>query len=363
MTTLSYATPAPRTAADKAAASTRAVAYWLLACAGMVFAMAIIGAITRLTESGLSITEWKPITGAIPPLNEAQWLVEFEKYRQIPEYQQINKGMSLADFKYIYFWEWFHRLWGRLIGLVFFIPFAYFLVTRRVSKPVALKLFGLFLLGGLQGFIGWFMVQSGLVDRTDVSHYRLALHLGMALVLYGLLVWIALGLLDPAPAAHRAQAAGSIRRHGWLALGLLAVTIVWGAFVAGTNAGMVYNTWPSMDGHLVPPDMWHLAPAWLNLVENVAAIQFAHRWLAVLTAGVVLALAWRIQRQADMDARTRTVALALAGGILLQVALGIATLLAAVPVSLGAAHQGGAIVVITLLVWTLHQLRRPAAGG
>lgn len=347
--------------ADRAAASTRTVAAWLLTCAAMVFAMAIIGAITRLTESGLSITEWKPITGAIPPLTEAQWLVEFEKYRQIPEYQIINKGMSLDEFKFIFFWEWFHRLWGRLIGLVFFVPFVWFWATGRLSKPLVPKLLGIFALGGLQGFIGWFMVQSGLSVRTDVSHYRLALHLGMALVLYGMLLWVALGLLDPRPLAHKAANAVSLRRHGKAALALVAVTVVWGAFVAGLDAGFAYNTWPLMNGSFAPPEMWTLTPLWKNLVENTAAVQFTHRWLAILTAGVVLAYAWRIGQQADLDSRTKAVALGLSAGVLLQVLLGIATLLAAVPVALGAAHQGGAIVVITLLVWTLHEFRKPVA--
>ncbi|WP_114395508.1 COX15/CtaA family protein [Oleisolibacter albus] len=345
--------------APAAAPAHRTIGYWLLACAGMVFAMAIIGAITRLTESGLSITEWKPITGAIPPLNEAQWLAEFEKYKRIPEYRLLNSGMSLAEFKHIFFWEWFHRLWGRLIGLVFFVPFLWFLATRRIDRALGWKLAGLFLLGGLQGFIGWFMVQSGLSERTDVSHYRLALHLGMALILYGLLLWVALGLLDPAPAGQRAAGAGALRRHGRIALALVALTAVWGAFVAGLDAGFAYNSWPLMNGHFAPPEMWTLEPAWINPLENTAAVQFVHRWLAILTAAVVLGLCWRMRRQPDLDDRSRAVALGLAAAVVLQVLLGISTLLLAVPVGLGAAHQGGAILLITLVILALHRIRRP----
>jgi len=354
------ATYSPEGITDKARAASRAVAGWLLTCAAMVFAMAIIGAITRLTESGLSITEWKPITGAIPPLTEAQWLIEFEKYRQIPEYQLINKGMSLDEFKFIFFWEWFHRLWGRLIGIVFFVPFVWFWATGRLAKPLVPKLLGLFLLGGLQGFIGWFMVQSGLVDRVDVSHYRLALHLSVAFILYGLLIRVALSILDPTPRGHLAADATGLRRHAGWALALVAVTVVWGAFVAGIDAGFAYNTWPLMNGSFAPPEMWNLTPAWVNFVENTAAVQFAHRWLAILTAAVVWALAWRMLR-GGLDGRGRTLAVAAAVAVTVQVLLGIATLLKSVPIALGAAHQGGAMVVIAVLVWTLHELKRPAA--
>lgn len=346
--------PMPR---GKAEAATRSVAWWLLACAGMVFAMAIIGAITRLTESGLSITEWKPITGAIPPLSEAQWLEEFEKYKRIPEYQVLNKGMSLEEFKRIFFWEWFHRLWGRLIGLVFAVPFVWFMVTGRVGRSLAPRLVGLFLLGGAQGFLGWFMVQSGLVDRTDVSHYRLAAHLFVAVLIYMALIKVALGLLDPRRPDGSLHP--GVRCHGRLALGLVLVTLVWGAFVAGLDAGHAYNTWPLMNGTLAPVEMWNLSPALLNFVENTAAVQFAHRWLAILTGLVVLAFCWRL-RATLTDARTRMLALATGGMMLGQIGLGIATLLLAVPIWLGALHQGGALVLIGLMVWTLHRLTPPS---
>lgn len=337
-------------------ANSRRVAHWLLFCAGMVFAMAIIGAITRLTESGLSITEWKPITGTIPPLSEAQWMVEFEKYKQIPEYQVLNRGMSLDDFKSIFFWEWFHRLWGRLIGLVFAVPLVWFAVRGQISRSMLPKLVGLFLLGGLQGFIGWFMVQSGLVDRTDVSHYRLALHLSMALILYALLIRVALGLLHPQAKAHPDRV--GLVAHGRLALVMVAVTVVWGAFVAGLDAGFAYNTWPLMNGDFAPPEIWNLSPAWLNFLENTAAVQFTHRWLAIATALAVVTYAWRVGQRADLVPAARGVALGVTAAVLAQVGLGILTLLMAVPVALGSAHQGGAMVVIGLMVWSLHTLRR-----
>jgi cytochrome c oxidase assembly protein subunit 15 len=344
----------PTTAAADAA---QRVANWLLLCAAMVFAMAIIGAITRLTESGLSITEWKPISGAIPPLSEAQWLAEFEKYKQIPEYQVMNRGMSLEEFKHIFFWEWFHRLWGRLIGVVFAVPLIWFAVKGMISRPMLPRLVGLFLLGGLQGFIGWFMVQSGLSERTDVSHYRLAMHLSMALILYALLIRTALGLRHPG-AGPRAELAPLVW-HGRAALALVAITVVWGAFVAGLDAGFAYNTWPLMNGDFMPPEVWNLSPAWLNFLENTATVQFTHRWLAIVTALAVLTYVWRIGQRSDVAARAKTVALGLAAGVLAQVGLGITTLLLAVPVALGSAHQGGAMVVIGLLVWSLHTLRRP----
>jgi len=348
----------PGAPADRAARATRAVAFWLLGCAGMVFAMAIIGAITRLTESGLSITEWRPITGTIPPLTEAQWLVEFEKYRQIPEYQLINRGMSLDEFKYIFFWEWFHRLWGRLIGLVFFIPFVWFWATGRLSKPLVPKLLGLFVLGGLQGALGWFMVMSGLVDRVDVSHLRLAAHLSVAFLIFALLVWVALDLLRPLPTAFADRHRPALKGHAWVALGLVSVTVVYGAFVAGLDAGFAYNTWPLMNGVLAPAEMWTLIPGWLNLVDNTAAVQFVHRWLAMLTAGVVLVLAWRAWRAAQSPLGRR-LAVGLGAAVTGQVLLGITTLLTVVWIPVAAAHQGGALVVIALLVWLLHEQRQP----
>jgi heme a synthase len=243
-----------------------------------------------------------------------------------------------------------------LIGFAFLLPFLWFWATKRIPKGLMPKLLGLFLLGGLQGGIGWFMVVSGLVDRPSVSHYRLALHLGVAFVIFGLMLWVALGLLDPKPESARSGAAPALRRHAGLALGLVAVTVAWGAFVAGLDAGMIYNTWPLMGGHLVPEDMWFLDPAALNFVENHAGVQFTHRWLAILTGLVVLALWWRATR-ADLSRRGHLIGHATGVMMVLQIALGIATLLSVVAIPLAAAHQAGALALIALLVWLRHEVK------
>lgn len=336
--------------------STRPVAWWLLLCAAMVLAMAVIGAITRLTESGLSMVEWKPLIGILPPLSETEWTRVFGLYQQTPEFRVYNSWMGLEDFKRIFWWEWFHRLWGQLIGFVFLIPFLRFWIAGRIPQALWPKLAGLFLLGGLQGGIGWFMVKSGLVDHPEVSHYRLALHLSMAILIYALLLRTALGLFDPMPlAGWRSEAAG-LRRHARWALGLVALTIVWGAFVAGTRAGYAYNTFPLMEGHWIPPEVGNLVPWWHNPVENTAAIQLIHRALALLTGLAVLALSLRVVL-ARLPGRATRAGLAAAGMVLVQIGLGIATLLTVVWIPVAAAHQAGAILVVSMLVWLLHELQ------
>ena len=347
MTTDTLSPAAARTDSD------RAIGWWLLACAAMVFAMAVIGAITRLTGSGLSMVEWRPLIGALPPLNEAEWQRVFDLYRATPEYQKINAGMGLDAFKEIFFWEWFHRLWGRTIGLVFAVPFFWFWLTGRIARPLLPRLIGFLVLGGLQGLLGWFMVKSGLVDRPSVSHYRLAAHLGLAVLIYALLVWQAWELLvRPAPVA-----AAGLRRHMLAATALVAVTMLWGAFVAGLDAGLAYNSFPLMDGRLLPPEAFSLVPLWSNPFDNTALVQFHHRWLAIATAVAVLAL-WLRARSAP---RPLGRAAGLAAGIAVaQVALGIATLLLEVPVALGAAHQAGALILLTALLWCLFTARRTA---
>lgn len=327
------------------------VTLWLYLCCGMIFAMALLGAITRLTESGLSITNWQPITGALPPLSEAAWNKAFVAYQAIPQYQIFNHGMSLEDFKGIYFWEWFHRLWGRVIGLVFALPLFGFYFTKKISRAVFLKLGAIFMLGGLQGFIGWFMVQSGLEVRTSVSPYRLALHLVFALLLYALLLWTALGRTE------RKSAPKTALKHGWFALALIATTILWGAFVAGLRAGAAYNTWPLMDGSLLPDEAWNIQPAWLNMFENLALVQFTHRWLGPTTLLVVLAWVARCWRNAD-DNRKPWLR-ALAAMALAQVALGLSTLLSHVEIILAVAHQAGAIILLTLMLVNLHRIQFP----
>lgn len=343
------------------ASSNRPIAWWLLACAGMVLAMAVIGAITRLTESGLSMVEWKPLIGILPPLSDAEWNRVFDLYKGTPEFRIFNNRMDLAGFQEIFWWEWFHRLWGQVIGFVFLIPFLRFWVQGRIAPGLWPKLAGLFLLGGLQGVVGWFMVRSGLVDQPNVSHYRLALHLGMAILICGLLLRTALSLFDPLPLAGWRPEAASLRRHARWALGLVAVTIVWGAFVAGSRAGYAYNTFPLMEGHLIPPEIGTLTPWWHNPFENTAAIQLIHRGLALLTGFVVVALSARVWLT-RLPGRAGPAALAAGGVVLAQIALGVATLLTVVWIPVAAAHQAGAILVVSTLVWLLHELRAVRRG-
>ncbi|MFN4142951.1 COX15/CtaA family protein [Aestuariivirga sp.] len=313
---------------------------WLYAVAALVFLMVIVGGATRLTDSGLSITEWQPLLGAIPPFTEAHWLEAFEKYRQIPEYQLVNKGMSLAEFKFIYWWEWAHRFLGRLIGLAFFLPFAYFAATGALTVKTALRCGALFVLGGLQGALGWYMVASGLVDRVDVSQYRLAAHLTLATAIFGAILWVAYGL-------GRSRSAPATGRQ-WMALLLVALVVLQvaaGGFVAGLDAGFGYNTWPLMDGALVPDGLLAVEPWWRNAFENAMTVQFNHRLLAYVIAVLAAAYAYVVQSRAGLR---------LLAAVLLQVALGIWTLLWAVPLWLGLAHQAGALLVLAAAVWNLH---------
>src|SRR5262245_35663975 len=335
-------------------AADRAIAYWLLAGCAMIFAMVVIGGITRLTESGLSITEWRPVSGVVPPLSEAEWDSAFALYQQIPEYQQLNRGMTLEQFKGIYWWEYIHRLWGRLIGLAFALPFAIFLLRRRIRRPLVLHLAAMLALGGLQGALGWYMVESGLSQRTDVSQYRLSAHLLTALAIYGYMFWVALSLLRPDTAAGAAVAAPESRRlrpHLLALAGTLLLTMSFGAFVAGLDAGRIYNTFPLMGGAIIPSDAFQTT--WSAFEDPVTA-QFVHRWLAMTV--VVLALTLWLRR-GDVSGAGRRPIYLLAGMALLQAGLGISTLLLQVPVPLAAAHQTGAVVLWTLTLWSLHATR------
>lgn len=341
---------------DSRPSASRPIAFWLLVCALLVFAMVVLGGVTRLTRSGLSITEWEPILGAIPPLDLAQWNEAFAKYRQTPEFQLVNRDMTLDGFQSIYYVEWAHRLLGRLIGAAFLLPFLYFLLRRRIDRALAPKLAGLFVLGALQGALGWFMVKSGLVDVPRVSPYRLTAHLGLAVVIYGYLVWTALSLLYP-----RAHDAGvSLRRWSRGVTALVFVMILSGGFVAGTHAGFAYNTFPLMGGRWIPDGIGALAPWWSNPFENPPLVQFDHRLIAYTLLAVVPAFWWQLRR-VELDARLRAGAHALLVLLVVQVALGIATLLYVVPVPLAAAHQGGAILVFTAALFVAHGLRRPAS--
>nr|WP_281392956.1 COX15/CtaA family protein [Roseospira goensis] len=337
---------------------------WLLACAALVALMVGLGGLTRLTESGLSIVDWRPITGILPPLGEADWQALFARYQQSPEFRLVNTDMTLDGFKGIFWLEYLHRLLGRLIGLAFLGPLVWFWVRGAIPAGYHGRLVALFGLGGLQGVLGWLMVQSGLVDRPDVSHLRLAAHLGLAVVIYGALLWVALDLWrGPPPATHppgRAPAITATRRLARLALALTAVTVLAGALVAGLKAGLSFNTFPRMAGQWVPDGLGHLAPWWRNPIDNVITVQWQHRLLALLTLAAVLATAWAGRRVPAAGADRWPLRL-LTPAALLQVGLGIATLLLLVPIPLAVAHQAGALVLVTLLVWTLHVVR-PAPG-
>ncbi len=326
----------------RGAVSQRPVALWLLACCAMIYAMVLIGGITRLTESGLSITQWNPVMGAIPPLTQQEWQADFQRYQQIPQYRELNSGMTLDQYKHIYWWEYVHRLWGRLIGFAYLLPLLGFVAAGRVRGRLAWQLGGIFVLGGLQGLLGWYMVESGLADRVEVSPYRLTAHLLLALLIYAATLWTALDLLrPPSPGSE-----GAGRRTDWRALALAAfvfVTITAGGITAGTRAGFIYNTFPLMDGHLIPAGYLDLSPWWMNPLANVAAIQFDHRWLGISTLLLTLLYWWCSRR----DAADGTVHYVLAMA-LLQVALGISTLVLVVPIPLAAAHQAGAVMLFTL---------------
>jgi len=326
-----------------------AIANWLFTVAGLVLVMIVVGGITRLTESGLSITRWEPVTGAVPPLNEADWQAAFDLYRESPQYQQVNRGMSLEDFKFIYFWEYTHRLLGRLIGLAFALPLLWFAVKRAIPRGYGWKLVGLLVLGGLQGAIGWWMVASGLVDQPEVSHIRLAVHLLMALTIFGLLIWVALDLrtLARSPVARPAR----ITLPAIWALSLLAIQMLFGAYVAGLEAGYAFNTWPLMGDELFPSATPWMDPLLRNFVDNPIVVQFVHRWMAFVAAAAMIFVSWRA-----WEAGHHGAALLLAGAVILQIGLGILTILSGVQLWIGVAHQGMAALLLGALVLAAHRL-------
>jgi cytochrome c oxidase assembly protein subunit 15 len=339
---------------DTRASWDRAVRLWLFVVAGLVLAMITVGGATRLTDSGLSITEWQPILGAIPPLTDAHWQEAFAKYKEIPEYHLVNKGMSLEAFKAIYWWEWSHRFLGRIIGLAFALPLAVFWFMRALRPGYGLKLAGVLALGGLQGAIGWYMVKSGLVDRVDVSQYRLALHLTVAFLILTLVVWLAFDLGQP---ERRGAASRALKTLPLLIVGAIFLQVVLGAFVASLKGGLVYNTWPSMGGTLVPYDLMAIEPWWHNPFENPVMAQFNHRLVAYLVVALVAVEAWRTF-SSETTGEARTSAGLLLAGVLGQAALGIWTLLEAVPLGLGIAHQSCAAILLVLAVRHLHVVSR-----
>jgi heme a synthase len=332
----------------------RAVIAWLFICAAFTFAMVVVGGITRLTESGLSIVEWQPLAGALPPLSQADWEALFAKYRETPQFQQVFSSMDLAGFKSIFWWEFLHRLLGRTIGLVFLLPFLFFCLKNKLSRPLAWKLAGVFVLGGLQGAMGWYMVKSGLVEDPRVSHFRLTAHLGLALVIFAAEFWIALSLLRmrnwmPVPEG--------LARYALAVAALVFAMALSGGFVAGLRAGHAYNSFPLMNGHLIPPEATMLEPWWRNFLWNVATVQLVHRtffWLLLL---LIPLLWWQARRT-----HAKLAAHHLLGMFLLQASLGISTLLLVVPVPLAAAHQAGAVLLFAAALWTARTLRSGAGA-
>jgi heme a synthase len=343
--------------------SSRAVGVWLWCVAALVFAMVLVGGATRLTESGLSIVEWKPVTGVVPPLSVADWQAEFAKYKTIPQYEQLNRGMSLDDFKAIYWWEWGHRLLGRIIGAAFLLPFLWFLWWRAFDRRTGIALGGIFGLGAIQGVVGWWMVASGLTERVRVSHYRLAFHLTLACMIYVALVWAAERLLTK-PNPRGAQVMVGRRRLRWSAAALpilVLAQIYLGAMVAGLHAGLVYNTWPLINGSFIPApaDLLFDQPLWRNLFENHLTVQFEHRMTAYALLALTLFHTVDVRRLGPGPLATTAGFVAVAA--LAQAGLGIMTLLFSVPIELAMAHQAMALVVLT--VATVHATRTLAGTG
>ncbi len=337
-----------------------AVRIWLVIIAAFVLAMVVVGGATRLTGSGLSITEWKPIMGALPPMSETAWQDAFEKYKQIPQYEAVNKGFSLEGFKAIFWWEWSHRLLGRLVGFVFLLPFAYFLARRTIPKPFISKVFALFVLGGAQGGLGWFMVSSGLVGtgRIAVSQYRLAAHLALATVIAAYAFWLALtireGLKEKACAE---DASYSVKLAAVILGGLVYLQIIAGAFVAGLKGGLASNTWPLMNGEIVPAGMDQYSPLWMNLFENPLTAQFVHRLIAYALALYAVIFALAVWQRPSL----RGPAIAIIAATLLQITLGVLTILYGVPLGYALLHQGNSMIVLAAALWAIQ--RAVAPGG
>jgi cytochrome c oxidase assembly protein subunit 15 len=328
----------------------RAVARWLLIVAALIVAMVVVGGITRLTESGLSITQWKPISGTIPPLTEAQWQAEFANYQRIPEYQAFNRDMTLAGFKAIFFWEYLHRLLGRVIGLAFAVPLIWFAVKRRIPAGYGWRLVAILALGGLQGAIGWWMVASGLVDRTDVSHVRLAVHLMTALTLLAGIVWTALDLL--ALDALSGTRPARMPLVGVVAIGMLAIQIMFGAFTAGLDAGYAFASWPLMGDSFFPAGVPMLSPGWTNAIDSPVVVQFIHRWWAFAAA---IALCWLSVRATRAGSRA---GFWVVGLVTLQIFLGVATLMTGVLIGVAVAHQANAALLLISAIYAAHAVGR-----
>ena len=328
----------------------RQIAYWLFFCAAVIFGMILLGGVTRLTSSGLSMVDWKPIMGVIPPMTQADWQEMFLKYQQFPEYQKINVGMSLEDFKPIFMYEYLHRVLGRLIGVIFIVPFLFFYFSRRIKTGLTPKLVIMLVGGGCQGLLGWYMVKSGLVDNPHVSQYRLTAHLGAAVLIYGFILWTAFGLVLTA----RAQPV-ELQRFSIGLSALIYLMILSGGLVAGTHAGNAYSTWPLMGDSFVPAGLYAMTPAWLSAFEDITTIQFNHRMFAYLIVALVVAFAIRAFRSGIVG-RLKVGIFCLIGLLGMQVTLGISTLIFYVPIPVAAAHQVGAVALLTASLFISHCL-------
>ena len=345
----------------------RGIVLWLFTGCFLIFTMVIIGGITRLTGSGLSITEWKLIRGTIPPLNEEQWNEEFENYKQIPQYREMNYDYTLNDFKKIYFWEYIHRLIGRIIGIVFLVPFLYFWFTRQLSKPLFNKLLFLFFLGGLQGFLGWYMVKSGLVNNIRVSHLRLAIHLITAFITFGFTFWVMLEII-PHKKTEPNTLTVTLRKASYLILILVILQIIYGAFVAGLKAGHIYNTFPKMGGEWVASSVSYgiKTEGLSSLLNNISAVQFIHRSLAWILALIILFAWYYAKRKNNVSDKSLLSSNQLTGinflmiAMLLQFLLGVFTLIYNVPIALGVLHQAGAFLLFSVVIYLIHCVKRLA---
>ena len=324
---------------------------WLFIVCAFVFAMIVVGGVTRLTESGLSMVNWKPIAGVIPPMSEAEWVDEFNAYKAFPEYQKVNMGMSLDEFKNIFFWEYSHRVLGRLIGVVFALPFFYFLFRKKVKRALKPHLWTMLLLGGSQGLLGWYMVKSGLVDQPDVSHYRLTAHLGLAVIIYIYAFWVALKLVMPTTNT----AIGRPYGLGLVYVKLLFVQILLGGLVAGLNAGLVSDTWPLMMGQLIPDGLFFNDPWYGNIIDNPLTLHFEHRTFAYVVAAIAMLLWWKLRK--DRSGAVRLAATFVLLTIVLQVCLGVLTILNMVAIPLAAAHQAGAILALSAGLILLNRMK------
>ena len=339
------------------------IAYWLLVCAAVIFGMILLGGVTRLTSSGLSMVEWKPLIGIIPPLSQADWQEMFLKYQQFPEYQKVNLGMTLEEFKPIFMYEYLHRVLGRFIGIIFVLPFLFFFFTKRIKASLTPKLLFMLLLGGSQGLLGWYMVKSGLVDNPRVSQYRLTAHLGTAVLIYGFILWTAFGLLWKPKSQSASQLTSvptNLKNFAYTLSVLIFLMILSGGLVAGTHAGHAYSTWPLMGDSFIPAGLYSLQPAWLSAFEDITTIQFNHRMFAYLIVALVLTFAVKALRS-DISKPLKIGVWSMLGLLAMQVTLGISTLLFYVPVPVAAAHQVGAVALLSASLFVSHGLGNRAA--